>query len=261
VPESQRKFTAVATSLVILATSLMVSPAAQGPKPTFEVASVKRSQSVRQDWSQNIQPGGRFIATNVSLVNLIQYAYFIRDYQVDQVPSWVRTERFDVVAKAEREVPQEQVHLMLQSLLEDRFHLVVRRDEREMRISALVLARSDGRLGPNLVKVSGPDDCKAAMAQHREVPPGAMMSRGCGGVSLVAGMASTRIGATVVDRTGLSGTWDILVYYAPDIQTHADTSLPSFVTALTEQLGLKLQPGRGPVGVLVIESVQRPAED
>ena len=252
----------VLSELVTLTIGFVVSlAAAQDPKPTFEVASVKRSLSARQDWNQNVQPGGRFVATNAPLVNLIELAYSVRDFQLDGVPSWVRSERFDIVAKAESEVPRAQVQLMLQALLADRFRLVVRKVERDMPISTLVLARTDGRLGPNLLKVSAPDGCEAAMAQHREVPLGALSSRGCGPVSLVAGMASTRIGGTVVDSTGLSGTWDILIYYASDRQMKADASLPSFVTALTEQLGLKLQPGRGHVDVLVIESVQRPTED
>jgi len=248
-------------SLVVLVTSLAMPIGAQEPRPAFEVASVKRSQSTRSDWNQNVQPGGRFIATNAPLVNLIQYAYAVPDFRLDRVPNWVRTERFDIAAAAEREVVAGQISLMLRTLLEDRFRLVVRRETRDMPIRTLELARSDGRVGPNLVKVSGPDECETASATRQDAPLGALTTGGCGAISGIAGLAGRHMQATVVDRTGLTGTFKFTLYYAPDLQTTGDANLPSFVTALNEQLGLRLRPGGGPVDVLVIESVERPSEN
>jgi uncharacterized protein (TIGR03435 family) len=150
---------------------------------------------------------------------------------------------------------------MLRALLEDRFRLVVRRESRDMPISTLVLARGDGRIGPNLVQVSGPDECEAAAATRRDVPSGALTMGGCGAISGIAGLAGRHMGTTVVDRTGLTGTFKFTMQYRPDLSATSDAALPSFVTALSEQLGLALRPGRGPVDVLVIESVERPSEN
>jgi uncharacterized protein (TIGR03435 family) len=247
--------------LVVFVTSLARSIVAQEPKPTFEVASVKRSQSPRLDWNQNVLPGGRFVASNAPLVNLIQYAYSVPDYRLQQVPSWVRSERFDIAAKAEEEVAAAQIRVMLQTLLEDRFRLVTRREKREMPINNLVLARGDGRLGPNLEKLSGSDDCKNASSTRADAPPGALAMGGCGGIAGVAGLAGQHTNTVVVDGTGLTGTFSFTIYFAPDLSPTGDTSLPSFVTALNEQLGLRLQPGRGPVEVLLIESIERPSEN
>ena len=256
-PLSQR----VVASTVVLVTGLAIPVRAQQPKPAFEVASVKRSHSAQPNWSQTFQPGGRYVATNAPLVNLIQFAYGVPDYRLDDVPGWVRTERFDVTAKAETDVPAEQIGLMLRTLLETRFRLKIRREDRDMAVRTLVLARSDGRVGPNLEKVSKPDGCEAAMATPRDVPSAAVQSRGCNSMSTVAGLVGRHMNAPVVDGTGLTGLFAYWMYYEPDLQTASDANLPSFVTALSEQLGLRVQSGRGSVEVIVIESVERPTEN
>ncbi|HLG55344.1 MAG TPA: TIGR03435 family protein [Vicinamibacterales bacterium] len=247
--------------LAVLVTSLATSVGAQEPTPTFEVAAVRRNQSTRSDWQQDVRPGGRFVATNMPLIRLIQYAYGVPDHRLEKVPSWARTERFDIEAKAEGDVPSAQVQLMLRSLLEDRFRLVIRRETREMPIRTLVLARSDGRLGPNLLRVPGPDDCKDAASTRRDTPPGAMTIGGCGAISGIAGLAGVHTESVVLDGTGLTGTFKFMMDYAPGLSVTGDPDLPSFVTALNEQLGLKLQPGRGPVDVLVLESIERLVEN
>jgi uncharacterized protein (TIGR03435 family) len=247
--------------LVVLVPSLASSIDAQEPKPAFEVASVKRSQSPQSDWNQNILPGGRFVATNAPLINLIWYAYGVSDDRLERVPGWVRSERFDITARAEQDVSASQIALMLRTLLEGRFRLVTRRETRDRAINTLVLARSDGRLGSGLVRVSAPDDCKDGASTGPDAPPGAMMIGGCGSIAGVAGLAGRHTNTVVVDKTGLTGTFRFTMFYSPDLSATSDTSLPSFVTALNEQLGLKLQPGRGPVDVLMIDSVERLSEN
>ena len=258
--------------VAILVLCSVVALNAQTPKPTFEVASVKRNLSGSLSSSVSPRPGGIYNATNTALSSFIQFAYSVEDYQLIGRPSWVQTDRFDIAARAGREVPTIELRQMVQSLLEDRFKLVTHREQREMSIYMLVLARSDGRLGSGFQRV---DDCKEAKSRGPEdSPSGARRSNGCGSLSLVASMASWTLGAPVVDKTGVSGLFDVFIYYSPEglrqlggtvlaspDRPLPDPSLPSYPAALQEQLGLKLESTRGPVDVLVIDSVQQPTEN
>jgi uncharacterized protein (TIGR03435 family) len=234
--------------------------AGQQPQPTFEVVSVKRSPSADSSWQINAQPGGRFVATNTPLMNLIQNAYNVREFQLIDVPSWVGSARFDIDARANREVSDDEIDLMLQALLEDRFRLRLRKSQRELPIYELVLARSDGRLGPNLVRMSSPDDCKAAMAKQARAQGGAAVFQMCGSVASVASFVSIRTGRRVENQTALMGTFHVTLNYAANpLAVNSDT--PALETALQEQLGLKVQSSRGPVDVLIVESIQPPVEN
>jgi len=254
--------------LLAPAVSLGIGLSAQTSKPTFEVASVRRNllgpRSVPSLPSQ-VRPGGMFIATNQVLDKLVAFAYGIDDFQLIGGPGWIRDEqtRFDVNAKVTASVSNEQLRLMMQSVLEDRFALVTHREQREMPVYSLVLARDDGRLGSGLQRV---DECP-------EKPP--TLANGstlysCGPISVAARIASRSLGLTVVDKTGLNGTFTVAVYFStegvrslfgPMFTPPADPNLPSFHDALRDQLGLRLDAGRGSVDVLVIDSVQQPTED
>jgi len=148
---------------------------------------------------------------------------------------------------------------MLQSLLEDRFKLVVRREQREMPIYSLVVERSDARLGPGLQRV---DDCKEARSRQpvSGVPVGPNNTAGCGPIAIIAAMAARQLSAPVVNKAGVTGTFAYSLSYSADLLA-ANQDAPSFPTALRQQLGLKLEPTRGPVDVLVIDSVQPPTEN
>src|SRR5688500_6216916 len=142
--------------LVGLALANVLAGQAQ-EKPTFEVASVRRNTTDGDHVSLGIQAGGRFTAVNVPVSMLIRTGYRIRDFQLFSAPDWVATERYDVVAKAEGDFappsPNETIsrlELMLQSLLEERFKLAVRRETRQLPIYALILARADSKLGQHL---------------------------------------------------------------------------------------------------------------
>lgn len=245
---------------VLLASlSIGATLSAQTPKPTFEVASVKRNTSGFGGWSAGMQKGGAYVATNVALLTIVGAAYDLALYRVMGGPDWIRDTRFDVNAKAAGDVPNEQVRLMLQSLLEDRFRLRVRTEQREMPIYSLVVERTDGRLGPGLQRLN---DCSEPRSRTltAQVPGAASNARGCGPISLIASMASNQLAAPVVDNSGLTGTFAYSIYFSGDpLATNQD--VPSFPTALREQFGLKLEPTRGHVDVLVIDSVQPPTEN
>src|SRR4051794_30239391 len=212
--------------------------AAQTPAgPAFEVASVKPNNSGDGRVMFANQPGGRFTATNVTLKLLIRNAYQLQDFQIVGGPSWIASDRFDIVAKAEDGTPQEtptldrvgptRTQLMIRALLAERFQLGVHDETRELPIYALVVARSDGRLGPDLHKSEV--DCNAMFAAGRgrggmPPPPGppqpgerlpcgiriGMGNMAIGGAPLsqIANAMANFLGRTVIDKTGLAGNYD-----------------------------------------------------
>lgn len=259
--------------------------------PKFEVASIKRNTSGENRVMLGMQRGGRFTANNVPLRLLITNAYRIQDFQIDGAPGWLATDRFDIVAKAETEVPEAQLQLMVQALLAERFKLAVHRDTKEMPIYALVLSHPDGKLGPKLKPSSVDCDAMRAQARNGAPPappaPGAMMP--CGmrmGPGSLTGSSmsmaqftrtlSNAVRRVVVDKTGLSGGYDFDLSFTPEqVQSGGpgggpggpgggpaiDPNGPSIYTALQEQLGLKLDSQRGPVETLVIDHVEPPTVD
>jgi uncharacterized protein (TIGR03435 family) len=270
--------------------------------PTFEVASVKPNTSGDGRVQVQNQPGGRFTATNVTLRMLIRQAYQLQDFQITGGPGWLPDDHFDIVAKADgtqqdafvaqqRGAGPTAVQMMIRALLAERFSLVVHNETREMPIYALILARSDGRFGPQLKKSD--TDCAALAAAGRgrgrangppaAITPGQPMACGIqiGMGSLVMGGASLSqfasslanfVGRVVLDKTGLAGGFDLNLTWTPDNLPQRppgapeplfngvaiDPNGPSIFTALQEQLGLKLDSQRGPVEVLVIDKAEHP---
>jgi len=241
--------------------SVTGSLAAQQPAaPKFEVASIRQNLSGAGSNGWNIQ-GETFTATNVWLVDLITVAYEIAAPQIVGGPDWVRSDRFDIVAKMAADATRDQMAVMLRTLLQDRFKLRVRNEEREMAIFELAIANNDGRVGPNLHDCSNLDDKEANRDRRFTGPPGGNVAAGgCGPMRRVAGLAAGQVQGIVHDKTGLSGNWRYNVFFGPDLPdpNSANPALPSFVTALREQLGLKLERARGLVDVVVIDSVERP---
>ncbi len=269
-------------SLILGAVVLAQSPAPPHP-PAFEVASIKRNISGSTSAGTRTLPGGRITITNNPLRNMIRNAYGVQGFQIVGGPDWVNTDRWDIVAKAEGDVPREQMSAMMQALLADRFNLVIHRETREMPIYALRLARGDGAFGPQLRR--SVTDCAALMADARArggTPPSRVNGRVSCGMSINNGRMEVNadgmpnlvrnlapiVGRIVVDKTGLTGSFDLDLTWAPEAQAGSSESAtptaidgPSIFTAMQEQLGLKLEPQRGPVDVLVIDSAERPMED
>ena len=256
-------------------------PAPQA-RPTFEVASIKRNVSGDQNSSITQQPGGRIVVTNNTLYNLIRNAYGIQRFELvpgKQVPSWIDSDRWDILAKEPDLAPQSLMQLRLRSLLEDRFKVVARRETREMAIYELVIARSDGQLGPQL-KRSG-DECERAAKARASGEPSTLPPGGFCGTRANNGVVSMRgvplanfvrnmgglTGRFVIDKTGLTGPYDLDLQWIPDpalgpaAPQGAQGDGASLFTAIQEQLGLKLVATRGPVEVLVLDSAERPTED
>jgi uncharacterized protein (TIGR03435 family) len=266
---------------------------AQDKDATFEVASVKANKSGDTNGLLRMLPGGRVNASNMPVRPIITFAYQLAQYQLVGGPGWLNTDRYDLVAKMEGNadpafVPgantPNPMQLALRSLLEERFKLRVHRETREMDIFALVLARPGGGPGPNLKPTT--QDCAAVAAAARRgeapAPPGTPGAPFCGiqggpgrlrfgglPVASFAAAFSGPAGRMVIERTGLTGSWDFELNYALDARggpggadpAPVDPNAPSFFTAIQEQLGLKLEPTKGPVEVLVIDSIEKPTED
>jgi uncharacterized protein (TIGR03435 family) len=262
--------------------------------PAFDVASVKRSTAGPGPIRIEALPGGRFVATNVTLRALIQYAFRLQPFQIIGGPSWLASDRYDIVAKADADSDQlagtgtagpTRVQLMLQALLADRYKLAAHTETRELPIYALVMTHADGRLGPALSRSSS--DCraqtaaaagsvvKAAPANRDGKPCGLQLGLGslaAGGAALsqIAAALSGVLDRSVVDRTGLSGAFDATLRWTPDESTPGmaqkakfvptiDPNGPSIFTAVQEQLGLKLEPAKAPTDVLVVVTAQPPS--
>jgi uncharacterized protein (TIGR03435 family) len=277
------------------------APEAPADNATFEVASVKANKSGDNRIGIGFAPGGRFRATNVPLRELISAAYGtpqpLAAFQITGGPKWMDSDRFDIVAKAPGDPqpgpngPPAAMFAMLRNLLAERFQLRVHRETKEVPIYSLVLARADGKLGPQLRPTA--TDCAALMAAARgrgapppppapgeRVPCGMRMFPGnlSGGSSSMAQLTNVLarfVNRTVVDKTGLTGNYDLVLHWTPDQMPQGrgdappgapalpaiDPNGPSIFTAVQEQLGLKLDSARGPVDVLVIDRVEHPTED
>lgn len=275
-------------------------PSPPEPLPAFEVASVKKSGPPdRSSFNFNMN-GGRFTVSQQPLTSLITMAYNLRRYQIVGGPGWINSDRFDINAKAEdgpvvstpRGTPSRQ-QLMLRALLKERFALVAHNETRELPLSYLVVAREDRKLGEQLRPSTV--DCAALAATARvraggplpPEPPKPGEPRPCGmigglgriaansvPISLLVSMLSGQLNRPVIDRTNLTGTFDFELDYTPDQMPQLPPGAtlppgfptpspdgPSLTTALQEQLGLKLESTRGPLEVLVIDSVQPPTPD
>jgi len=271
----------------------------QPARLAFDVVSVKRS-APDAGGSMVGDGRGQYRAINVPVRVTITNAWNLRDHQIVGAPDWLARDRFDIVAKEpEGTFTDEQRRLMMQALLIERFKLKAHLETRERPLYNLVLLRADGRLGPDLNPTAV--NCAALRKERaaggaapaeptkpipnvdERVPCSQRMFFGPQGVTInasgrtldqIATMLGTYADRTVVNKTGLAGEYDILLKFrpeaggpmgslAPPLSTSADPSadLATLRIAAQEQLGLRLESARGPVQVLVIDSISPPTED
>jgi uncharacterized protein (TIGR03435 family) len=267
---------------------LAQSPVAQPRSLEFEVASVKAHKSDDQQVMMVALPGGRFTARNIALRFLIRTAYRLQDDQIVGGPDWLTSDRFDIEAKAGDGASPTELLPMMQALLADRFKLAAHHDTKDLPIYALVLARRDGTFGSKLRR----NDCvrddtarPAAPGDATQPPPCGSISNGFGRLTLravpmaqILQFLSPSVNRVLVDRTGLTGNFDVDLQWTPEqllqraLGTPADQPIrvngadidpngPSIFTAVQEQLGLRLESTKGPVDVLVIDHVEQPVPD
>ncbi len=268
-------FSAISAISVLIVLSAF-STIARTQTPVFEVASIKANHSGLSAVNFGMPGGGRFTATNAPLRELIRVAFNnVPDFLIVDAPDWIRSERFDVNARAEESADRDKLFAMIRTLLTDRFNLATHRETRDVAQYALVRLKPDGALGPRLRPTA--TDCPAILAAaQRGTPPPRSDRILCGsrnrpGTIAIGGMTMDQIarglwsqlGRVVIDRTGLTGAFDLDLDFAAETSADVPASIdsPSIFTAVQEQLGLRLEAARGPVEVLVIDRVERPAED
>jgi uncharacterized protein (TIGR03435 family) len=278
------------------------SSATIADRPRFDVASVKRNTSGEREYSNIplrngvVSPatGGLFSARNLPLIVFIGFAYNLTADQFlnlqAQLPKWVTSDRFDIEARADRNVTRAQMQSMMQSLLADRFKLAAHTETKQGPVYALVLAKS-GKTGPRLQPEAEPCSMEPTSPVSDAMPenPSAEFPRVCGfsmmkasapgrfrvgGRSVTLGVfiiyltgPVTRVDRPVVDKTGLTGTFNLSLEFAPEINAplppgasfQPDPDGPTFFQALQEQLGLKLSPEMGSISVFVVDHVEEPS--
>ncbi len=277
---------------VLLLSSVILGVSLHGQAPSdqkplaFEVASVKPDQSLQASESMNLTPAGAFTATHFTLQLLIAVAYStgggpLPSYRMTGGPSWIDGDRFDILAI----MPMlggtvRDSFAMLRTLLADRFQLVVHHEDRDLPIFVLAINASDKRLGPKLHVSTR--ECAAGAIPTGSTSDGAPLcalrfgpGRILAGNQTIPALAQTLsryLLRAVVDRTELPGRYDMALEWTPSLgeglQTSADPNAPHgpadgppLVTAIKEQLGLRLETTRGPVDVLVIDHAEKPTAD
>jgi uncharacterized protein (TIGR03435 family) len=249
--------------------------------PSFEVASIRLNKNAGEKGNMEFAPGGeRFAAINVPLSLLIATAYHVTlpqfSWQNSALP--VLSERYDIQAKAEHPVSAAEMSRLLQSLLEDRFKLVVRREMKELQSYALVVDKG----GPKLhlsefphVNDAAPLNPYHARGSERSVGYLVFKDETMADFAFRLSTLAVLDGRVVVDKTGLDEHYDFELEFtqepafAPATGANLREPLPasifiagpSIFTALREQLGLRLEPRKIPIEVLSVERAERPAEN
>jgi uncharacterized protein (TIGR03435 family) len=252
------------------------------PRPKFEVASIRRNTSGDRRVAIGGPSPGRFRAENVWLRFLIEFAWRVEDFQVTGGPGWAASERYDIEATVDGDATIEQKRVMMQTLLEDRFQLMLHRETKESPVYVLMAARGGTKLQPSIEGSCVPRNSNMQrLAAGRNFCGDLSMSpRSVEGTAIsiqqLTAVLSQTLQRTVIDKTGLTATFDVHVEWTADQSTPGltapglappgpapsdDPPGRSIFTAIQEQLGLKLEPAKAPVEVLVIDRLERPSEN
>ena len=222
---------------------------------SFEVATVKPASATDGHTHINYPPGDSFSAINITLSALMQWAYGMPERQILDGPAWLTSTRFDIQAKVDLGGPEKPVRAdtdakrkMVQALLAERFNMKLHNETRMLPAYDLVVARGGSKL--EVSKANGKSI--GAGGTHLTVQGLTM--------PLIAEELSHVVGRVVVDKTGLTDRYDVKLVWAAD-DAPAGDSAPSLFTAIQEQLGLKLEPAKEPVPVLVIDHVDLPGDN
>jgi bla regulator protein BlaR1 len=230
-------------------------------KPSFQVASVKANANSGFSPTTMRMAGNRFITTGMPLFPLIMQFYNLRDFQISGGPAWINTDQWDIEAVADDGAVLQTVNfenpdkptpasLMVQSLVENRFQFRFHSETKELPVYELTVARNGPKI--KLSKDQGPGTRKGGRGEiELQAYPFATF------VYLLA----RQLDHALIDKTNLKGLYDIKLQWSTELKAESSSDRPSIFTALQDQLGLKLESAKGPVEVLVIDSVSKPSEN
>jgi uncharacterized protein (TIGR03435 family) len=258
--------------LILLAAAAVAGTPTSPGQPEFEVASIKSISSkaaagVGRGTRFRTTPSGSLIADNISVKQLIRYAYGLSDFQIAGGPRWIESARFNVLAKTETglKAPTSderliQMRPMLQTMLAERFMLTVHRETKELPIYELVPAKSGIK-----IPRTKPETC--IYCGYYRVGRTWITAEGISMPKLTAALTDA-LGREVIDHTEFTGTFDIDVEFAPnDLRAPTgqpvrdDSSAPSLFTVVQQELGLRLAGAKGPVEILTIDHIEQPSEN
>ncbi len=264
------------------------------PETRFEVASIKPFDPSGDRLRISMTPG-RYDVAGLPSQLILGQALMVPVDRIIGLPDWITRERYTIAAKAADGAPPNALPVMLRNLLKDRFKLATHREMRELPIYNLVFARNDKRFGPALKETSA--ECRAIISARLEAVqrggpvPAPLDPDGCSSalinpgpgiasfkgipMAMIVTILTQSVGRTVLDKTGLTSSYDFTLKWTPDpgsggltpfglppgAPPPADPDAPNLFTALQEQLGLKLESARGPVEVVVIDRLEKPTPD
>jgi uncharacterized protein (TIGR03435 family) len=252
-----------------------------GASIEFDVVSIKRNTSESGMMRITNKPG-MFSATGVTVKALIQQAYGIRADLISGGGGWVDSNTYDIEGKispsdadALKAMTNEQrtaaTKQMMQHALVDRFKLKAHIETKTLPVYELVIAKGGSKLKdadpntPSLIPVKGPDGAPAKRGMMRSSRD-RLEGQGIG-ISGLTNFLSSRLERTVIDKTGLTGNYDLTLIFKPEDETGgkdngaSDNNAPDLLTAIQEQLGLKLASTKGPVDTLIIDHIELPSEN
>jgi uncharacterized protein (TIGR03435 family) len=247
---------------------LMFAPMAYGQdapgRLTFEVASIRPSTANDLNGGIKALPGGReYTSRNVPIKLIISLMYKVPMRQIEGGPGWLASDRYDIEAKADHSYNIDELHVMFQNLLADRFKLKFHKEVREGNVYALTVDKPGLKMKVN----ESPEDFNIPMNPSPEGFVGKRVPMPY--LCWFLGQTLQADGRPVIDNTGLAGKYDFTLTFAPvlppdvsrDSLSAGVRDRPSIFDALREQLGLKLTAERGPVEYYVIDSVERPSDN
>lgn len=236
----------------------------------FDAVSIKPSDPLSNTMHIGIGPSGSFEASGVNLMSLIAQAYNVRGFQIAGGTGWMVDDKYTIVTKDEARNPggaepsamgdaqrmqaEDRLMAKVRAMLADRFQLKVHRETREMPVYLLTIAK--GGLRMQAAPEDGHNDAGLNAFRTNEARAGVVGKRLP--MDVLTRFLSNQVARTVVDQTGLTGKYDFRLVYSPEM---GDMAGPSIFTAVQEQLGLKLEAGKGPEEVVVIDRAQKPTEN
>jgi uncharacterized protein (TIGR03435 family) len=246
--------TLTSTSFVVLL-SCGAFGQAVASKPEFDVADIKLNKGGAPDESGGVLPGGQFSARNVTMSELLRFAYNVRENYITGGPSWFESDHFDITGKASPNTSNDTLRIMMQTFLAKQFKLTMHQEQKPMEVFALVVGKGGPKAALQNAASSGRPDCQ------RRPTPDMQIQAICTNMTMadlakgLQGLAGGYVNQEVVDQTGLAGAYDLTLTWVG--RANIDNGGLTMFDALDKQLGLRLEERRLPMPIIVIDHVEK----